>query len=87
MDLILNDLLKFRRSHVWAVAFLVPVVAVAIGARAHAAQTPPPPPGGAHVLSPRGAGPAVPHLTGGGGLWGGGGGPPPPPPRLGIPGV
>ena len=32
MDLILNDLLKLRRSHVWAVVFLVPVVAVAIGA-------------------------------------------------------
>ncbi|OFT68377.1 hypothetical protein HMPREF3145_09640 [Corynebacterium sp. HMSC05C01] len=39
MDLILNDLLKFRRSHVWAVAFLVPVVAVAIGAGNYAANT------------------------------------------------
>lgn len=32
MDLLRNDLLKFRRSHMWAVLTLVPLIAVVIGA-------------------------------------------------------
>lgn len=32
MDLLRNDLLKYRRSHMWAVLTLVPLIAVAIGA-------------------------------------------------------
>lgn len=32
MKLLCNDLLKFRRSHMWAVLTLVPLIAVAIGA-------------------------------------------------------
>lgn len=39
MDLIANDLLKFRRSHVWAVIVLVPLIAVAIGAGNYAANS------------------------------------------------
>ena len=32
MDLLRNDLLKFRRSHMWAVLTLIPLIAVAMGA-------------------------------------------------------
>lgn len=32
MDLLLNDVLKFRRSKIWAVIAIVPLIAVAIGA-------------------------------------------------------
>lgn len=32
MDLLRNDLMKYRRSHLWAVLTLVPLIAVAIGA-------------------------------------------------------
>ena len=39
MDLIRNDLLKLRRSHVWAVTLLVPITAVAIGAGNYTANT------------------------------------------------
>ena len=38
MDLIRNDLLKFRRSHIWAVILLVPLIAVAIGTGNYAAN-------------------------------------------------
>lgn len=39
MDLIRNDLLKFRRSHIWAVVVLVPLIAVAIGAGNYSANS------------------------------------------------
>ncbi|MHA2790235.1 ABC transporter permease (plasmid) [Corynebacterium sp. S7] len=39
MNLLRNDLLKFRRSHVWAVVVLVPLIAVAIGAANYAANS------------------------------------------------
>lgn len=39
MDLIRNDLLKFRRSHVWTVIVLVPLITVAIGAGNYAANS------------------------------------------------
>ena len=39
MHLIKNDLLKFKRSHMWAVVVLVPLIAVGIGAGNYSANT------------------------------------------------
>ena len=38
MHLIKNDLLKFKRSHMWAVVVLVPLIAVGIGAGNYSAN-------------------------------------------------
>lgn len=39
MHLITNDLLKFKRSHMWAVVVLVPLIAVGIGAGNYSANS------------------------------------------------
>ncbi|OHR20150.1 ABC transporter permease [Corynebacterium sp. HMSC034A01] len=39
MHLITNDLLKFKRSHMWAVVVLVPLIAVGIGASNYSANS------------------------------------------------
>lgn len=39
MDLLKSDLTKFRRSHVWTIIVLVPLIAVAIGTANYSANS------------------------------------------------